>query len=52
MEKTENNTDYLKELWLAFEKTGSIGAYLLYSEIKKNAEKARQNRDKKVDVEQ
>ena len=44
--------DYLKELWLAFEKTGSIGAYLLYNEIKKKAEKARKIRDKKVDVEQ
>jgi hypothetical protein len=50
MEKQENTSDYLKELWLAFEKTGSIGAYLLYNDIKKKAQKAGRIRDKKVDV--
>jgi hypothetical protein len=52
MEKQENISDYLKELWHAFEKTGSIGAYLLYNDIKKKAEKAGRTRDKQVDVSQ
>lgn len=52
MEKQENTRDYLRELWLAFEKTGSIGAYLLYADIKKKAEKAGRIRDKKADVSQ
>jgi hypothetical protein len=52
MEKTQNFQDYMRELWLAFEKTGSIGAYLLYSDIKEKAEKARSVRDKKAEIEQ
>ncbi len=52
MEKTQNFQDYMRELWLAFEKTGSIGAYLLYSDIKQKAEKARVVRDKKAEIEQ
>lgn len=37
--KEQGFTVYLKELWDSFEKSGSVSAYLLYSEAKKNAEK-------------
>jgi hypothetical protein len=33
--KTE--TQYLSELWQIFERTGSIGAYILYNDAKKRA---------------
>ena len=39
MEKQENISDYLKELWHAFEKTGSIGAYFLYTTSRKRPKK-------------
>ncbi|MFP4465812.1 MAG: hypothetical protein ACLFP1_02040 [Candidatus Goldiibacteriota bacterium] len=35
----EPKKDYLKELWEAFEKTGSIGAYILYADAKKRTAK-------------
>gem|GEM_PF-4378456 len=38
---------YVKELWSIFEKTGSIGAFLLYNETRKKPEKPRSVREKK-----
>ena len=46
MEKTKNK-GYLKELWVTFEKTGSIGAYLLYNDVKKSKGKVKQVKVKK-----
>jgi hypothetical protein len=48
MEKHKDLKGYLRELWLAFEKTGSIGAYLLYNDLRKNAEKAGRIREKRI----
>ncbi len=38
---------YLKEFWEAFEKTGSIGAYLLYNDMRKRIRKSGNVRIKK-----
>lgn len=48
MENIQENTVYLKELWKAFEKTGSIGAYLLYNDLRKKAEKQGTVREKEI----
>ena len=46
MEKTKTK-GYLKELWVTFEKTGSIGAYLLYNDIRKRNVKTKRIKVKK-----
>jgi hypothetical protein len=46
MEKHLNLNDYLRELWQAFEKTGSIGAYLLYNDLREKSEKQGRVREK------
>ncbi len=38
---------YVKELWSIFEKTGSIGAFLLYNETRKKPERTRTTKEKK-----
>jgi hypothetical protein len=40
--------EYLRELWQAFEKTGSIGAFLLYNDLRKKAEKDGRVREKRL----
>ncbi|MBN2754441.1 MAG: YqzL family protein [Candidatus Goldbacteria bacterium] len=42
MEKTAG-LNRLKELWKVFEKTGSVGAYLLYMEAKKQNQQKQDN---------
>ena len=37
----------VKQLWQTFEKTGSISAFLLYNEIKKREEQAKEIKVKK-----
>jgi len=46
MEK-KRSKEYLKELWFTFEKTGSIGAYLLYNDVKKRSKKTKRIKIKK-----
>ncbi|HNZ28498.1 MAG: hypothetical protein BWY84_00455 [Candidatus Aerophobetes bacterium ADurb.Bin490] len=42
--ETKTGSERRKELWRVFEKTGSIGAYLLYMEAgKKSEEKKKEN---------
>jgi hypothetical protein len=48
MEKHQNLNDYLRELWHAFEKTGSIGAYLLYNDLREKTEKQVGTREKRL----
>lgn len=48
MENTQEKTEYLRELWKAFEKTGSIGAYLLYNDLCKNVKKEGKVREKEI----
>jgi hypothetical protein len=48
MEKHQNLKDYLRELWQAFEKTGSIGAYLLYNDLRQKHEKDGNVREKRL----
>ena len=48
MEKSSDLKRYLMELWRAFEKTGSIGAYLLYSELNEKYGNRGRTGEKKV----
>ncbi len=46
-EKSGNEgTSYVKELWATFEKTGSIGAYLLYNTVKDKTKSGVKGREK------
>lgn len=48
MEKRQDLKEYLRELWQAFEKTGSIGAFLLYNDLREKSEKAGRTREKRI----
>ena len=48
MEKSTDLKEYLLELWHAFEKTGSIGAFLLYNDLREKSEKAGRAREKRI----
>jgi hypothetical protein len=48
MENHKDLKEYLTELWHAFEKTGSIGAYLLYNDLRKKAENTGRVREKGI----
>ena len=48
--KRIKNKGYVKELWETFEKTGSIGAYLLYNDIKRKSGKAYKTKGKILKV--
>lgn len=42
----ESNGTYMNELWATFEKTGSIGAYLLYNVVKDRTRKTQKTAEK------
>ncbi|MGD0566010.1 MAG: hypothetical protein ABSA34_01610 [Candidatus Goldiibacteriota bacterium] len=44
--KKETAGSYVNELWATFEKTGSIGAYLLYNVVKEKNQKTRKTTEK------
>jgi hypothetical protein len=46
MEEKKESGNYVKELWSTFEKTGSIGAYLLYNTVRDKSEKTRKTKDR------
>ncbi len=48
MESSREASEYLKELWHAFEKTGSISAYLLYNEMREKSGKSLKSKEKKA----
>jgi len=48
METQKDMNEYLKELWHAFEKTGSISAYLLYNEMREKSRKPQKTKEKKA----
>jgi hypothetical protein len=45
-EKKDASGNYVNALWATFEKTGSIGAYLLYNVVKDKGEKKRKTMEK------
>jgi len=44
-EKKDKSGNYVNALWSTFEKTGSVGAYLLYNVVKEKAEKGLQTKE-------
>jgi hypothetical protein len=44
----ENVKDCVTELWEIFEKTGSIAAYILYTDMKKRSEETKEDNEDRV----